>query len=166
MRSDYLGLLVALMAGMADQLHKYIMLYEVGMAQRPAIEVLPFFNLVMVWNRGVSFGLFPAGSAAGMWMLIGVAAVISGVMLVWLLKRPPKLIGVALGLVIGGAAGNVIDRLMYGAVADFFDFHVGGWHYPAFNLADSWIFIGVMILLWDSFFGSGRPRKTADSDEA
>ena len=160
MRSKTIGLSIAVVACLIDQFHKHVMLFWVDMPNRPPIEVTDFFNFVMVWNPGVSFGLFPANSPAGMWFLIAVAAGICAVMLVWLWKKPDRLVLTGIGLVIGGAVGNVIDRLRLGAVADFFDFHVAGWHYPAFNLADSWIFIGVMLLLWDSF----RTKKTADSD--
>ena len=116
----------------------------------PVVEVTPFFNLVMVWNYGISFGMF-AGSRQPA-ILIACSAIILGILAVWLYKNSSKLVACALGCVIGGAAGNVIDRLRFGAVADFLDFHIGPYHWPAFNIADSSIFIGVVLLCISSMF--------------
>lgn len=111
-------------------------------------EVLPFFNLAMVWNYGVTFGLFSQDSA---WPLIIFSALIVLVLVVWLFKVPmsDKFVIIGLSLVIGGALGNIADRVRYGAVVDFLDFHLGGWHYPAFNVADMAIVLGIAILLYD-----------------
>lgn len=122
------------------------------------IPVLPFFNLVLVWNQGVSFGLFGDGSA-GPWLLVLLAAGIVAALVFWLRKADSLLSVAALGLVIGGAVGNVIDRLIHGAVVDFLDFHLAGWHWPAFNVADSAICIGVVMLLAESLFPSRQPPK-------
>ena len=111
------------------------------------IEFLPFFNLTMVWNEGVSFGLFQSGNP---WPLIIVAFTISVIFSVWLARSKNWVEAISLSMVIGGALGNVIDRLHFGAVADFFDFHAFGWHYPAFNVADSCITLGIVILLTNS----------------
>ena len=120
------------------------------------IPVLPFFNLVMVWNRGVSFGMF-GGGAVPAWALILLSALIVAMLVAWLRQVDNSWAAVAIGLVIGGAVGNVIDRVIHGAVADFLDFHLGGYHWPAFNLADSAITIGVVLLLAESLF----PRRAA-----
>jgi signal peptidase II len=109
-----------------------------------SIAIMPYFNLTMVWNHGVSFGML---QGAGIWPLTVIAIVICGFLGHWLLKTNSKTEAVALSLIIGGAIGNVIDRLRFGAVADFFDFYIGDWHYPAFNIADSAIAIGVVVLL-------------------
>lgn len=131
------------------------MLDVVGIATRPPIEVTPFFNLVMVWNHGVSFGMFSnPDSDYSMWVLIAVAIGISIALSFWLFKSERLSEVMAIGLVIGGALGNVIDRLRFGAVADFFDIHALGYHYPSFNIADSAIFIGVAWLLYDGFVHS------------
>lgn len=122
------------------------------------IPVLPFFNLVLVWNPGVSFGMFGDGSI-GAWGLVLLAAGIVAALLWWLRKADTTLSIVSLGLVIGGAIGNVIDRLIHGAVVDFLDLHVAGWHWPAFNIADSAITIGVVLLLAESLFPSRHPLK-------
>lgn len=150
--------MIYLIVLLADQLHKYIMLHVVRITVTGPIEVTPFFNLVMVWNPGVSFGLFNDGAEETKWMLIGVATVIVVILLRWLWQQPPKFVAMAIGLIIGGAIGNVVDRFIYGAVADFFDFHISGYHWPAFNIADSAIFIGVVLLIIDAFFL--EPRRT------
>ncbi len=122
------------------------------------IPVLPFFNLVLVWNRGVSFGMFGDGSA-GPWLLVLLAVGIVAALLWWLRKAEGLLSVASLGLIIGGAVGNVIDRLVHGAVVDFLDFHAAGWHWPAFNVADSAITVGVVLLLAESLFPSRHPLK-------
>ena len=131
-----------------DQLHKWWMLYELGIANRDPIEVLPFFRLVMVWNQGVSFGMLTHDVSYMRWFLIAMAFIICAVMLRLGLKSNLKVERIGYGMVIGGALGNVIDRLRFGAVADFFHFHVGSFSYPAFNIADSAICVGVGLLLW------------------
>jgi len=115
------------------------------------IEIFSFFNLVEVWNRGVSFGLFASNSPWTPVLLSALAIGISAVLLVWLRKAETLLLSVALGIVIGGAIGNVIDRLLWGHVFDFLDFHIAGYHWPAFNVADSAITIGVGLILIDGF---------------
>ncbi len=123
------------------------------------IEVLPFFNLVMVWNSGVSFGMFQSGGLLGRWLLSGLALVIVAVLLRWLARAETRLLAWGLGLVIGGALGNVVDRVVWGRVADFFDAHLAGWHWPAFNIADAAIVIGAALLVYDGLFGA-RGRDT------
>ena len=118
----------------------------------PSVEVTGFFNLVTVWNFGVSFGMFNRGSAEAAWIFALVAAAITAALLVWLARSPPRIVATALGLVIGGAIGNVVDRLRFGAVFDFIDLHALGWHWPAFNIADAAISIGVVLLLVDALF--------------
>jgi len=122
------------------------------------IPVLPFFNLVLVWNQGVSFGMFGDGSV-GAWALVLLAAGIVVALVYWLRKADSTLSVVSLGLIIGGAVGNVIDRLVHGAVVDFLDVHAAGWHWPAFNVADSAITVGVVLLLAESLFPSRHPLK-------
>lgn len=131
----------------ADQLVKWAMLAKVGIAMRPPIEVTGFFRLVMVWNHGVSFGMFSRGADYMPWVLIAVALAICALLLRLALKTPFASERLAYGLIIGGALGNVIDRLRFRAVADFFYFHVGDLGWPAFNIADSAICLGVMTLL-------------------
>ncbi len=114
------------------------------------LAVTGFFNLVMVWNRGISFGMLQSGEA-GRWLLVLFSILICLGLGVWMRRQTHRMPILALGAVIGGAAGNIIDRVWRGAVADFFDFHLMGYHWPAFNVADSAITIGVAMLLYDSF---------------
>ena len=150
-----LGLLVALPVVVLDQLTKWWVLADL-MNPPAAIEVTPFFNLVLVWNRGVSFGLFDNDSPWGPVLLAGLALAISVVLLVWLTRAGSRLSAIAIGIVLGGAIGNVIDRVRFGAVVDFLDFHALGYHWPAFNVADSAISIGVGLLLYDGLFENRR----------
>ena len=148
-----LGLALAAVVLVLDQASKWWLLEVVGMPFRPPIVVTPFFNLVMVWNRGVSFGLFAHEAEVMPYVLSGVAVAISAALLVWLARAERRWIAAAVGLVIGGALGNVIDRLRFGAVADFLDVHAAGWHWPAFNVADAAISVGVGMILLDGLFG-------------
>lgn len=154
-----LGLAIAGLVIVADQACKYLM-YDLLIADGlRMVEVLPFFNLVPVWNFGVSFGMFNFGPGESRWVLIALALAIVTALVVWLRRADQRLVAVALGLVIGGALGNVVDRSLWGAVFDFLDFHVGGWHWPAFNIADSGISIGVALLLFDALLGSRASTK-------
>lgn len=143
-----LGLGLAVLTLVLDQATKWLMLYWVMDPPR-VIPVLPFFNLVVVWNQGVSFGMFGGGAVSPL-VFVGLSAVIVGAMVVWLRRADSLWTQIAIGLVIGGAIGNVIDRLLFGAVYDFLDFHVAGWHWPAFNVADAGICVGVVLLLVES----------------
>jgi signal peptidase II len=134
-----------------DQTSKWVIL--AWLMDRPGIvPVTGFFNLVLVWNRGVSFGLFPAEGALGPWIWIGFASIVTLVLLVLLYRTRSIATGIAYGLIAGGAVGNAIDRGRFGAVVDFLDFHVLGWHWPAFNVADSGISVGVVVLILLSLF--------------
>ncbi len=118
--------------------------------------IFPNFNLTMVWNHGVSFGLM---NDMGIWPLVIMAVGICGVFFSWLGKTTSMFECVSLGMIIGGAIGNVIDRFRFGAVADFFDVYVGTYHWPAFNIADSAISIGVVMLLIHGLFMDKKDEK-------
>jgi signal peptidase II len=148
-----LGLAVALLLLGFDQLTKWAALHLLDLAARP-ITVTPFFNLVMVWNRGVSFGML--GSLGTPWLLSGLAVAVVIGLLLWLRRSEHAMLAVGLGLVIGGALGNVVDRLRYGAVVDFLDFHLAGWHWPAFNLADAGICVGAGLIVVDGLLAPRR----------
>ena len=152
-----LGLGIAAAVAVADQLIKWWVI-DTLIAVPEGIEVLPVFNLVMVWNRGISFGMF-GGGALPPWLLAAFAGAVALGLGIWLARVETRLLAVGLGLVIGGAMGNIVDRLRFGAVADFLDFHVAGYHWPAFNLADAAITIGVGLLLIDALL-IGRERHT------
>ena len=111
--------------------------------------VTSFFNLALTYNRGMSFGLFNDGPGVNALFFSLVAAAIVAVLVYWLRRVASPFLAIAIGLIIGGAVGNVIDRIRLGAVVDFLDFHVGSLHWPAFNLADSAICIGVAAMLLD-----------------
>ena len=151
-----LGLAVLVL--LLDQLSKWLIL-EVVMQPPRQIELLPFFNLVLTYNRGISFGLLGGGSPWQPWLLSGLALAIVVGLLIWLRRQESLAGALAIGLVIGGALGNVVDRLHIGAVVDFLDLHAAGWHWPAFNLADSAITIGVVLLLLDGLFWTGERGK-------
>ncbi len=122
------------------------------------VVVLPFFNLVLVFNSGAAFSFLANAGGWQKWFFIGLALAIS-VWLVIMIRQhaAERLLPAALALVLGGALGNVIDRLRFGAVVDFLDFHVAGWHWPAFNVADSAISIGVALLLWQQITHKDSP---------
>ena len=153
------GLAIAFGVLVADQLVKFAMLRYLIDGFRPSVEVLPFFNLVVVWNNGISFGMFNTGSASAAYLFAGLALAIVAGLLWWLRNAENATVVLALGLVVGGAIGNVVDRLRFGAVFDFFDFHVWGYHWPAFNIADAGITLGVACLFYDSFFGRENGLK-------
>jgi signal peptidase II len=146
------GLIAAGLALAADQGCKLFMLYGAGFAHMPpgaAVPVLPFFNLVMVWNPGISYGLFPA-SGLGTALLIGLSLV-AVVVLGWLLWRSTSwALAIGYGLIIGGALGNnLVDRLVYGKVADFFHFYGFGYDWYVFNIADLAITLGAIAIIYD-----------------
>ena len=144
-----LGVAAAVFAG--DRLTKWLIL-DVWNPWEARHAVTPFFNVVIVWNTGVSFGLLQSGSSLAPLLLSGLALAIVTALAVWLRRAENRLVASALGLVIGGALGNTFDRLVFGAVLDFLDFHVAGYHWPAFNVADSAIVVGVIALLYDGLF--------------
>ena len=153
-----LGYLIAAAVIVLDQVTKYWIVHHV-MAPPRVIEVTGFFNIVMVWNRGASFGLFRAESDTGPLILGFVAIAICVALTFWLRRVTHRWLGCAIGLVIGGALGNVIDRVWHRAVADFLDFHAFGYHWPAFNVADIAISVGVGMLLLDGLIGGRRDHK-------
>jgi signal peptidase II len=132
-----------------DQATKWWILTDV-MSPPRRIPVTGFFDLVLVFNRGVSFGLLGGAPSWATAALIVFALLLSIALCVWMWRADSVLLGAALGCVVGGAIGNVIDRFVHGAVVDFLDFHVAGYHWPAFNVADSAITVGVVFLILDS----------------
>lgn len=150
------GHLLALAVLVLDQLTKWAALRWLD--PFAPLVVAPFFNLVLVWNRGVSFGMFREAGDYGPWLLTALALLIGALLVVWLRREQRPLSRLALWLVLAGAVGNVIDRLRFGAVVDFLDFHALGYHWPAFNVADSAICIGAGLILVDSLLLS--PTRT------
>jgi signal peptidase II len=149
------GLAVALIVAVADQVSK-LWILDLFAGRPAAVEVAPFFNLVLTWNRGMSFGLFNSDNTLNVVVFTGVAAIIVTGLLIWLRRVEQLLLALAIGMVIGGAIGNVIDRVWRGAVVDFLDFHLAGWHFYVFNLADAAISVGVGLMLIDSLLVQRR----------
>ena len=147
-----LGLIAAALALVADQGSKLFMLYGAGFADMPAgaaVPVLPFFNLMMVWNPGISYGLFPASGKFGTVLLVAVSVLVVAFLIWWLWRSTSQWLTAGFGFIIGGALGNVIDRLVYGKVADFFHFYGFGYDCYIFNVADVAITIGAILIIYD-----------------
>jgi signal peptidase II len=151
------GVIAAIVVLALDQASKYWLLFVFDIGHRGAVRVTPFFDLVLAWNVGISFGWFQNDSPAAQIALMAVKAVAVVVLAIWMARSRTLLATLALGLIIGGAVGNAIDRFAYGAVVDFALFHVqiGGkpFDWYVFNLADVAIVAGVAALLYDSFLG-------------
>lgn len=139
-----------------DQLHKYWMLDIYGIAEKAPVRVTPFFDLVMVWNKGVSYGLFTTHTQE--W-LIALTLGIVVLLWIWACGARRAIAAAALGLVIGGALGNALDRLARGAVADFFHFHYQEFSWYVFNVADVAIVAGVALLMYESVFLGERDSR-------
>lgn len=165
-----LGLVTAAIALVLDQGSKLLLLYVfgfIGMTPADHVPVLPFFNLVMVWNPGVSYGLLPAHGWLGTALLAAFSVAAVGVLGWWLWRARRQALSIGLGLVIGGAIGNLIDRLIYGKVADFFHFYALGYDWYVFNVADCAITVGVAALLYDALLRSdGSPAAHAEKPGA
>ena len=155
------GVVVAVLTAAADQALKVWLVRGFDLAAHVAahgpVRLGPFIDLVLVWNPGISYGLFPQVGPLGQWALLAVKLIAVVLLWMWLSRAPSRVTALALGLIIGGAIGNAIDRVVYGAVADFVLFHIttATWtfNWYVFNLADVAIVAGVAGLLYDSFLG-------------
>jgi signal peptidase II len=160
-----LGLAVALAAAAVDQGLKLWLIFVTDLGAHGAITVLPFLDLVLTWNTGISYGLFPQEGPLGQWALLALKAIAAVLLWIWLARASSRLTAVALGLIIGGAVGNAIDRLAYGAVADFVLLHVTtdsfNFKWYVFNLADAAIVAGVVGLLYETL-AAPAPQKRPD----
>ena len=159
------GLAAAAVVVLLDQVSKQALLWhfnEVGCAGHRQI-VTPFLDLVLTCNAGVSFGILNQTGANSLLFVVAAAAIVI-VLIVWLWRIRTIFLAIAIGLIIGGATGNVIDRLRFGAVVDFLYFHAGAWYWPAFNLADSAICLGVAAMLLDGLL-LRRPEPPAKGSE-
>jgi signal peptidase II len=151
---------LSLLAVILDQASKLAIAGSMQLYQ--SIEIVPYFNLTYVHNTGAAFSFLSEAGGWQRWFFAGLALVISVVIAVWLarLKQHETLLAVALSLILGGAIGNLIDRLAYGYVIDFLDVYYQTWHWPAFNIADSAITLGVILMLVESF-GLVKPEDAA-----
>ena len=153
-----LGLLTAFVVLVADQLSKLWVRADL-LGERGIIMVNDYFNIVSAWNTGVSFSMF---NDYGLWGVIGLSVLaigIVGYLLYWMSREQDKFLCVTLGFIVGGALGNVIDRVRLGAVFDFLDFHIGTHHWPAFNVADSFICIGAVLIILHSLWARAKSVK-------
>jgi signal peptidase II len=143
-----------------DQASKLYLYFVADIAATQPIRIAPFFELILVWNRGVSYGLLQQESEAGRWALIAFSIAAAVGLTIWAWRSGEKILSTGLALIVGGALGNVIDRLLYGAVLDFAHFFVGGFSWYVFNVADAAIVVGVAILLYDSarLWGGDAPK--------
>ena len=152
------GLTAALITAVLDQASKLWLLYGFDLGSRGRVPVLPFFDLVLVWNKGISYGLFAQDTALGQMLLLGFKIAAAVFLWVWLARAENRLMAVSLGLIIGGAIGNAVDRLAHGAVVDFALLHLTTakftFNWYVFNLADVAIVAGVVGLLYETLLGA------------
>ena len=144
-------LFITILVIVFDQASKWLMMSWLSLYE--TVAVMPYFNLTMAHNEGAAFSFLAQAGGWQRWFFIGLALIISTLLLVWLAKLKPteKLEAISLSLILGGAIGNVIDRISYGYVVDFIDLYIGQNHWPVFNIADSAICIGAILLIADSF---------------
>lgn len=159
MRPRLVGFALAAATLAADQGNKLWLMNSFDIAHRGPVRLAPFFDVVMARNPGISYSLLSAHSAGGRYALLLFAVAASLMIGAWLWRTSTVLVALGLGLILGGALGNAIDRFAYGWVADFYYFHVGSFHWYVFNIADVAIVIGVALLLADSFLLA--PKRTA-----
>ena len=155
------GLLLAAAWFALDHTTKWLIREKIMNPPRQ-IPVTGFFNVVLGYNTGVSFGML-SGLGLPPWALSLAAIAVATALILWLGRTQSGLVASALGLLIGGALSNGLDRLRNGAVTDFLDFHVAGWHWPAFNVADVGVVCGVVLLMLDSFLGHGVSARASRS---
>jgi signal peptidase II len=160
-RLRLLGAAVAIVALALDQGSKLWLLNGFDIASRQPVRVASFLDIVLAWNRGISYSLFTTDSSQGPWILLAVTLAATLLLVVWLWRTDQTVTAVALGLLIGGALGNAYDRFSYGAVVDFVYFHVGRFSWYVFNGADVAICIGVAVLLLGSWIT--QPMQTSAS---
>lgn len=155
--SVYLSLFLGMDVLILDRLHKYIQIDVMGWTGGEVMNLTPYFDYILVWNTGISYGLLGGLSPEA---LLGIMALAMGALAIWWWKDDALLTRLGIALAIGGAISNAIDRIIYGAVADFFHFHVGDWSFYVFNIADMAISLGVLLLVFDVL----RPRRAQQTE--
>jgi signal peptidase II len=157
-----IGVAAALVTLVLDQIAKLYTLFVYDLPVREPVHLTPFLDLIVVWNRGISYGLFQQHTEAGRWILVAVSLAAALALSVWIRRTEGRLLAACLGLIVGGAVGNAIDRVAYGAVFDFIHFHIGSFSWYVFNVADAAIVAGVVGLIYDSFvLEKRRTRRKA-----
>ena len=151
MTPSRIGVAAALVTLVLDQITKLYTLFVYDLPVREPVRLTPFLDLIVVWNRGISYGLFQQHTEAGRWILVVVSLAAALALSVWIRRAEGRLLAACLGLIVGGAIGNAIDRVAYGAVFDFIHFHIGSFSWYVFNVADAAIVAGVVGLIYDSF---------------
>jgi signal peptidase II len=146
-----IGVATALVTLVLDQVTKLYAMFVYDLPVREPVRVTPFMDLIVVWNHGISYGLFQQSTELGRWVLVAVSLAAALALSIWIRRARGKLLAASLGLIVGGAIGNAIDRVAYGAVFDFIHLHVGSFSWYVFNVADAAIVAGVVGLLYDSF---------------
>ena len=150
---------LALVLAGIDQTIKWLVVFGLGYQTGEPHALLPFLDIRLLWNPGISYGLFDTGGATGQWLLFVFGSLIT-LGFIWALgTASTRMTSMAYGLIIGGAIGNLVDRLLHGAVVDFISFHAAGYYWYVFNIADIWITFGVGLLIIDILFGSEKPEK-------
>jgi signal peptidase II len=152
-----LGLVIAALAFGIDQTFKWWMLSVFDIGGRAPVRVLPIFDLVLAWNRGISYGWLASHAREAQWLLTLASIAVSALLWIWIARTPKPLVAAALGLIIGGALANALDRMVHGAVADFFYIHWNGFSWYVFNIADMGIVAGVAALVYESVCEGRRP---------
>lgn len=155
-RAARLGLLALLVTLLSDQASKLWLMYGYDLPIRAPVALAPFMNLVVVWNRGISYGLFQQDAELGRWLLVAVHFGAAVALSVWMMRASGRALAIGLGLIAGGAIGNGIDRIVHGAVFDFVHLHAAGYSWYVFNVADAAIVAGVALLLYDSLVPGRR----------
>jgi signal peptidase II len=142
------GLALAAVAAGLDQTSKWAVMHVLGLESLRRIEILPFLDFAFIWNYGISYGLFSSGSELARWLLIGLTLAVTAYLARAMMTTPGPITRFGYGLIIGGALGNLADRIIHGAVVDFISLHYAGYYWYVFNIADIWISLGVVLLIW------------------
>lgn len=163
MTSARLGFLIALATFALDQASKLYLLFGYDLPAREPLVLAPFLDLVVVWNQGISYGLFTQRTELGRWALVAVQIAAAVGLSLWMVRASGRILVASLGLIVGGAAGNALDRIVYGAVFDFVHLHVGEWSWYVFNVADAAIVAGVIGLLYDALVLERRRSRRVEA---
>ena len=142
------GLALATVTAGLDQTSKWAIMHILDLETLRRVEILPFLDFAFIWNYGISYGLFSSGSEAARWLLIGLTLAVTAYLARAMITTPGPLTRIGYTLIIGGALGNLADRIIHGAVVDFVSLHYAGYYWYVFNLADIWISFGVVLLIW------------------